>query len=92
MWTLPLTGPTSAEAPTKVVLRLAPDTRLAARETTIQTGVAAQGYPTPRVYASSGPHDRMRAWCVMAFAAGHPLLCGLSGLRAITASSRPTQR
>ena len=88
MWIIPLTGHTSASAPSKLVLRLAPDSRLAARETTIQTGVAAQGYPTPRVYATGGPSGAMRAWCVMEFAAGHPLLGGLSGIRAIAALPR----
>lgn len=88
MWTLALTGHADPVAPNRVVLRLAPDARLAARETTIQAGVAAQGYPTPRVYATAGSQDGMRAWCVMEFANGHPLLGGLNGIRAITALPR----
>lgn len=87
-WTLALTGHTGPAAPHKVVLRLAPDTRLAAREATIQAGVAAQGYPTPQLYATGRSDDEMRSWCVMAFADGHPLLGGLNGLRAIAALPR----
>lgn len=87
-WALDLAGHTGSSAPNKVVLRLAPDTRLAARETTIQAGVAAQGYRTPRVYAVGGSQDGMRSWCVMAFANGHPLLGGLNGVRAIAALPR----
>lgn len=88
MWTLDLVDHANSSAPNKVVLRLAPDTRLAARETTIQAGVAAQGYPTPRVYTVGDSDDGIRAWCVMAFADGHPLLGGLNGFRAIAALPR----
>ena len=85
MWTLTFATPISGRLPARVVLRLAPDARLAAWETTFQAYGAAQGYPTPAIRASDlNPTNGRRAWCVMDHATGAPLLGGLSGLRALT--------
>ena len=93
MWTLALTAPTGAGLPARVVLRLAPDAQLAVWETTFQTGVAAQGYPTPMIRSSNlTPTGAERAWCVMDHADGTPLLGGLSGLRALGALPRLATR
>lgn len=92
MWTLTLTEPTGSPLPTRVVLRIAPDPHLAARETAVQAGVAAQGYPTPRIHASGTARDGQRAWSVMDFATGQPLLADLDGLRALTALPRLATR
>ena len=87
MWTLPLTQP-AGPLPAQVVLRLAPDAHAAARETAVQAAVAAQGYPTPRIHTSDTAHGELRAWSVMDFATGQPLLAGLNGLRALTSLPR----
>ena len=87
MWTLPLTQP-AGPLPARVVLRLAPDAQAAARETAVQAAVAAQGYPTPRIHVSDTGQDDLRAWSVMDFATGQPLLAGLNGLRALTSLPR----
>ena len=87
MWTLPLTQP-AGPLPPLVVLRVAPDAQAAARETAVQAAVAAQGYPTPRIHASETAHGELRAWSVMDFATGQPLLAGLDGLRALCSLPR----
>ena len=87
MWTLPLTQP-AGQLPAQVVLRLAPDAQDAARETAVQTAVAEQGYPTPHIHDSNTGRGDLRAWSVMDFAAGQPLLAGLNGLRALTSLPR----
>ena len=88
MWTLSFTPATARDLPARVVLRLAPDTDLSARETVVQAGVAAQGYPTPNIHASGDARDEHRAWSVMDFAAGQPLLSGLNGLHALASLPR----
>ena len=89
MWTLTLAPQSSGSLPAQVVLRLAPDAKLAAWETTLQAGVAEQGYPTPTVRAFDfNPVGSRRAWCVMDHAEGAPLLGGLSGLRALSSLPR----
>jgi aminoglycoside phosphotransferase (APT) family kinase protein len=80
-WALTFVPLPERALPSQVVLRLAPVSHLAAWENTIQTGVGKQGYPTPRIYSSDSARDGLRAWCVMDFAAGHPLLAGLNGVR-----------
>ena len=83
MYILHLTDPTE-KLPTEVVARIAPDPALAVWETTVQSGVAEQGFPTPAVHCSSGPGGALgRAWSVMDLAHGQPLLAGLSGLNAL---------
>ena len=89
MWTLTFAPPISGGLPVRVVLRLAPDAQLAAWETTLQAGVAAQGYPTPTIRSSDfTAAGSGRAWSVMDHADGAPLLGGLSGLRALLSLPR----
>jgi aminoglycoside phosphotransferase (APT) family kinase protein len=89
MWTLRLEPDTRGELPARLVLRLAPDAQPAAWEITLQTGVAEQGYPTPKIHAFDiHPTAKQRAWCVMDHADGTPLLAGLSGARALVALPR----
>lgn len=80
-WALTFAPCAEVALPSRVVLRLAPESNLAAWENTIQAGVGKQGYPTPRIHASDSARDSNRAWCVMDFADGHPLLSGLNGMR-----------
>jgi len=83
MYILHLADPTE-KLPTDVVARIAPDPALAKWETTVQSGVAEQGFPTPAVHFSGGPSGAVgRAWSVMDLAQGQPLLAGLSGLKAL---------
>ena len=84
LWALPLQGQGTSGLPEELVLRLAPDATLAAWEVAVQSGVAAQGYPTPRIHSSyTAPAAGERAWYVMEFAVGAPLIGNLSGARAI---------
>ncbi len=87
MWILTFAAD-GGRPPNRAVLRLAPDARHSAWETTIQAGVAAQGYPTPQIHASDTAHEGLRAWSVMAFAEGRPLLAGLKGMRALATLPR----
>ena len=83
MFVLHLADPTK-RLPSVVVARFAPDPALARWESTVQSGVAEQGFPTPAVHCSGGPGGGVgRAWCVMDLASGQPLLAGLSGLKAL---------
>ena len=88
MWQLVLDGNRAIGLPSKVVLRLAPDANLAARETAVQSSLASAGYPTPIVRASGSPTGASRAWCVMDFCEDRPLIANLNGLRAIAALPR----
>ncbi len=89
LWALPLQGQGTSGLPEELVLRLAPDATLAEWEVTVQSGVAAQGYPTPRIHSSyTAPTAGERAWYVMEFAAGAPLIGNLSGARAIRSLPR----
>lgn len=87
-WTLCFAPVPESALPSRLVLRLAPYTHLAAWENTIQVGVAKQGYPTPQIYSSDSAHDGSRAWCVMDFADGHPLLSSLNGVRTLATLPR----
>jgi aminoglycoside phosphotransferase (APT) family kinase protein len=76
-----------------LVARVMPDRRIGAKETTIQTEVAAQGFPTPSVHLAGGPEDGLgRAFMVMNLATGVPLLGGLGGLGAMAALPRLARR
>jgi aminoglycoside phosphotransferase (APT) family kinase protein len=69
-----------------LVARVMPDAGTAARETVVQSEVAAQGYPTPVVHLAGGPDAGLgQAYMVMDLAAGGPLLGGLGGAGAIAA-------
>ena len=83
----------SGNLPPDVVARIAPDPTLAERETIVQSGVAGQGFPTPRVHVSGGPGGAVgRAWSVMDLAKGQPLLAGMSGLGALVRLPRLSRR
>jgi aminoglycoside phosphotransferase (APT) family kinase protein len=76
-----------------LVARVMPDAAIAAKETAIQSEVAAQGFPTPAVHLSGGPDDGLgQAFLVMDFAAGESLLGGLGGGGAIAALPRLVRR
>jgi aminoglycoside phosphotransferase (APT) family kinase protein len=76
-----------------LVARVMPDPRIAAKETAIQSEVAAQGYPTPSVHLAGGPEDGLGcAFMVMDLAMGGPLLDGLGGLGAVAALPRLARR
>lgn len=80
-WILNFAPQSQSALPDRVVLRIAPDPNLAYWENTIQSGVAKQGYPTPKIYFSDTAHGDNRAWCVMEFVVGDTLLPGLEGVR-----------
>jgi aminoglycoside phosphotransferase (APT) family kinase protein len=83
MFVLRFNQPTGT-VPREVVARITPDAELSAWETTVQSGVAAQGFPTPAIHLSGGPDGPLgRAWSLMALAKGQPLLAGLSGISAL---------
>ena len=70
--------------PAQLVARVMPDATFARKETVIQAGIAAAGFPTPAVRAAGGPCDGLgRAFMVMDRADGAPLLSGLTGVGAI---------
>jgi aminoglycoside phosphotransferase (APT) family kinase protein len=67
--------------PAELVARLMPDPGSARKETIVQRGVAAAGFPTPIVRAAGGPDDGLGlAFMVMDRAPGGPALSGLDGL------------
>lgn len=69
--------------PDEVVVRVAPDRVLGAKETEVQRVVASQGYPTPRVWLSA-PHGPSGGWwSIMDFVRGAPLLADLNGASAL---------
>ena len=75
--------------PAKLVARVMPDGSFARKETIVQAGIAAAGFPTPAVRAAGGPGDGLgRAFMVMDRAEGRPLLSGLAGLGAVVTSIR----
>ncbi|MFA5774531.1 MAG: phosphotransferase [Ilumatobacteraceae bacterium] len=80
-WILNFAPPSKSTLPDRVVLRIAPDPILALWENTIQSGVAKQGYPTPKIYFSDTAHGDNRAWCIMEFVDGMPLLPGIEVVR-----------
>jgi aminoglycoside phosphotransferase (APT) family kinase protein len=67
-----------------LVLRVMPDKLLARKETIVQSGVAAQGFPAPAVCLSGDMGDGSgRQFMVMERAPGGPLMSGLSGPAAL---------
>jgi aminoglycoside phosphotransferase (APT) family kinase protein len=80
---LRLTG-TPDHVPDDVVLRVAPQPEMGAKEIAVQSALAEAGAPTPTVHhagPAGGPLDG--AWAVMDLAPGNPLLSGLDGARAL---------
>lgn len=84
MWVGDLVG-APPEWPRRVVIRLSPDAGIAVREAAVQSAVSALGFPTPMVRATGAPElgGASRAWTVMDFVSGTPLLAGLDGLAAL---------
>ena len=75
--------------PAQLVARVMPDATFARKETVVQAGIAAAGFPTPAVRAAGGPGDGLgRAFMIMDRADGAPLLSGLTGVGAIVTSVR----
>jgi aminoglycoside phosphotransferase (APT) family kinase protein len=65
--------------PHDLVARIMPEAFTARKETVIQQGVAAAGFPTPFVRAAGGADDGLgQAFMVMDRAPGAPLLSGLT--------------
>lgn len=73
--------------PAELVLRVAPDRAMGAKELAVQRLVAEQGYPTPRIRAR-GVDTSDRPWALMDFIDGSPPLDGLDGLAAIRRAPR----
>ena len=68
----------------QLVARVMPDPETAAFEIAAQRHVSLSGLSAPTIRASAGPTDDLdRAWCLMDFAAGQPLLSGLNASTAI---------
>ncbi len=70
--------------PPNLVLRVAPDPEMAAKEQAVQAAVAQLGVRTPRIHvtgAAGGPLGG--AWAVMDFVPGAPLLADLDGVAAL---------
>jgi aminoglycoside phosphotransferase (APT) family kinase protein len=79
--------------PARLVARVMPDATFARKETIVQAGIAAAGFPTPAVRAAGGPDDGLgRAFMVMDLANGAPLLSGLTGVGAIVSAVRTLGR
>jgi aminoglycoside phosphotransferase (APT) family kinase protein len=64
----------------ELIVRIMPDETTAKRETIVQGGVVAQGFPAPPIRLAGGPDDGLgRAYMVMDHATGRPPLAGLEG-------------
>jgi aminoglycoside phosphotransferase (APT) family kinase protein len=69
----------------RLVARVMPDPDTAAFETAVQRHLTRCGFPAPAIRCADGPSSELdRAWSVMDFATGQPLLTGLSAATAIT--------
>jgi aminoglycoside phosphotransferase (APT) family kinase protein len=70
--------------PEKVVLRIAPDAEMGAKEIAVQQAVRATGVETPEVHAAGGTGGPFPGpWAVMDFVDGRSLLAGLDGPAAL---------
>ncbi len=68
----------------RLVARIMPDPATAALETAVQRHLTRHGYPVPAIRYAAGPsNDLGRAWSLMDFVPGQPLLGGLSATTAI---------
>lgn len=79
MFRVPVTGQPDGVA-SEVVVRFAPHPVMGAKEAEVQRALAAQGFPTPPVWASAPEEVGDGWWSVMDFSPGAPLLAGLDGL------------
>src|SRR5437868_6385369 len=83
MYTVELSDP-PPELEGRLVARIMPDPATAAFETAVQRHLSQHGFPAPSIRCADGPSgDLDRAWSVMDFAAGQPLLTGLRASTAI---------
>ncbi len=83
MWRVRLAG-AHGDLSGDLVVRVMPHSADGARETATQTHLANVGYPTPAVHLAAAPGTELdRAWMLMDFAPGKPLLAGLSGPAAL---------
>lgn len=70
--------------PEDLVLRIAPDAEMGAKETAVQEAVRAAGVATPKVHTAGGPGGPFPGpWAVMDFVDGQSLLAGLNGAAAL---------
>jgi aminoglycoside phosphotransferase (APT) family kinase protein len=77
----------------RLVARIMPNPETAAFETTMQRHLARYQFPVPAIRCAGGPSSELdRAWSVMDFAAGRPLLAGLSASTAIKQGWREIRR
>jgi len=77
----------------QLVVRVMPDELMAVKETIVQAGVAAQGFPAPAIrLAGDADNQLRRAFIVMDHAPGTPLLGGLSALDVLTHLPRLARR
>jgi aminoglycoside phosphotransferase (APT) family kinase protein len=68
----------------RLVARIMPDPATAAFETAVQRHLTRFGFPVPAIRCAAGPsRDVDRAWNLMDFVPGRPLLAGLSATTAI---------
>lgn len=69
----------------RLVARIMPDVATATFETAVQRHLTRHAFPAPSIRGAGGPSDELaRAWSVMDFVTGQPLLAGLSATSAIT--------
>ncbi len=83
MYIIELAG-APAELDGRLVARIMPDPATAAFETAVQRHLDRCSFPAPAIRCAGGPStDLDRAWTVMDFAPGQPMLTGLSAGKAI---------
>jgi aminoglycoside phosphotransferase (APT) family kinase protein len=83
MYIIELTDP-PRELEGRLVARIMPDPATAAFETAVQRHLTRYEFPVPSIRCSDGPNSNFdRAWSVMDFAPGQPLLAGLSAATAL---------
>lgn len=87
MYRLRLDGQPPA-VPSDVVVRVAPDAAMGAKELAVQRSVAEMGFATPRVRLSGPADDLGGTWSVMDFAEGSPPLGDLDGIAALRRAPR----
>jgi aminoglycoside phosphotransferase (APT) family kinase protein len=79
--------------PEDLVARIMPDPAPAQKETIVQAGVSAAGFPTPAVRAAGGQECALgRAFMIMDLAPGTSLLPSLRGAAAVSAGLRLARR
>ena len=83
MYVIELADPPT-ELDGRLVARIMPDPATAAFETAVQRHLNRCGFPAPTIRCAGGPSIELdRAWSVMDFAPGQPMLAGLSASKAI---------